>query len=298
MSDKTPAAETGAHIPAGHYCFKLGDWQVMALHEGVTSRERPENFVRNASEDEVESAFVRIGLPAGQLSLTFTTLAIDTGRNLILIDTGFGENGEATTGRSMANLAAAGYDASQVSAVLISHFHGDHITGLLRKDGTPAFPNADVHVPGPEWDFWMDDARMAAAPAAQQRTFILARKVFGALGARVKTFQWDEEVLDGIRSVRADGHTPGQSAFDIRSGGERMMAVADITNNPLIFARFPHWQAQFDMDGDRAVQTRRRILGEAAREKTLLYFYHAPFPALAYVAEREDGYEYFPALWR
>jgi hypothetical protein len=73
--------------------------------------------------------------------------------------------------------------------------------------------------------------------------------------------------------------------------------VADITNNPLIFARHPEWQLSFDMDGEAAVQTRKKILDQAAADKTRLSFYHAPFPATGYVVKSGGGYEFLPALW-
>ena len=87
------------------------------------------------------------------------------------------------------------------------------------------------------------------------------------------------------------------SAIEIASGDAAMMFVADITNNPLIFARHPEWQAMFDMDPDKATATRRRLLDRAAADKLRLSFFHAPFPATGYVIRNERGYDYVPALW-
>ena len=64
-------------------------------------------------------------------------------------------------------MAAAGFDAKAVDMVVISHFHGDHVNGLLTADGTPAFPNAEILVPATEWKFWMDDGEMSRAPAGR-----------------------------------------------------------------------------------------------------------------------------------
>jgi glyoxylase-like metal-dependent hydrolase (beta-lactamase superfamily II) len=293
-SDKPAAAGTQA---PGFYRFKVGSFEATALHDGVVTRDRPAGFVRNASDEEVGEAFAAIGLPRDKLSLTFTALAIDTGRGIVLIDTGFGEGGPPGTGAIVANLAAAGIRREDVGTILISHFHGDHISGIRGKDDAPTFPQAEILVPEPEWVHWMDDARMNAAPEAMKGNFALVRRMFGPVARDVRRFSWGEEVLPGLTAVQADGHTPGQTAFEIASGDGAMMFVADITNNPLLFARHPEWQAMFDMDPQEAVATRKRLLDRAAADKLRLSFFHAPFPATGYAIKSGAGYEYASAMW-
>jgi glyoxylase-like metal-dependent hydrolase (beta-lactamase superfamily II) len=87
------------------------------------------------------------------------------------------------------------------------------------------------------------------------------------------------------------------SAIEITSGDQKLLYVADITNNPLLFVRHPDWQAMFDVDPDQTIKTRRRLLDRAASEHLRLHFFHAPFPATAYVVKNGDAYEYLPALW-
>ena len=78
-------------------------------------------------------------------------------------------NSKGANGQFADNMAAAGFDPKAVDMVVISHFHGDHVNGLLTADGTPAFPNAEVLVPATEWKFWMDDGEMSRAPAGRCR---------------------------------------------------------------------------------------------------------------------------------
>ncbi|WP_426959441.1 MBL fold metallo-hydrolase [Muricoccus radiodurans] len=295
MSDAQTSGST-SQAP-GFYRFRIGAFEVVALHDGVVVRDRPAGFVRNASDEEVGEAFAALGMPRDKLTLTFTPLAIRTGNGVVLIDTGFGEGGPPGTGRTLSNLAAAGIAPEEVSTVLISHFHGDHIAGLRRKDGTPVYPKAEIAVPEPEWAFWMDDARMAVAPEGLKPNFGLVRQAFGPDAGSVRRFGWGDEVLPGFTAIQANGHTPGMTAFTIGSGNESMMFVADITNNPLIFARHPDWQAMFDMDPEQTIATRRRILDQAAADKMRVSFYHAPFPATGYILRNGSGYEFAPALW-
>ena len=119
--------------------------------------------------------------------------------------------------------------------------------------------------------------------------------MFGG-GAAPRRYRWGEEVLPGMTAVKASGHTPGMSALEIVSGDAAMMYVADITNNPLIFARHPEWQAIFDMDPEESTATRRALLDRAAAYRLRLHFFHAPFPAAGYIIRNDTKYKYLPAL--
>lgn len=290
---ETPSAQSRAQAP-GFYRFTLGDLSALALHDGVVTMDRPEGFVRNAGGDEVGEAFAACGMPRDKVSLTFNALAIETARGVVLIDTGVGEGARPAAGQLLSNLAAAGHRPEDVTTVIISHFHGDHIGGLRRPDGSLAFPKAEVLVPQKEWDFWLGDA--AALPEAAKGTADAARRTLDGIES-LRRYAWGEEILPGFTALDAGGHTPGMSAIAIRSGGASLLFVADITNNPLIFARHADWQLMFDMDADRAVATRRRLLDRAAAEKQRLFFFHAPFPATGTVIKTATGYDYIPALW-
>ena len=280
----------------GFYRYRLGDFRVVALNEGMFVRDRPDDFISNADSDAVGAAFAEAGMPADKLTLTFNPLAVQTPSGTVLIDTGFGDSGPPTAGRLQANLRAAGIAPADVATVIISHLHGDHILGLRDKDGARTYPNAKLFVPQREVEYWLDAAIAAAAPETAKGNFEMARKVLQDLD--YQTFAWGDEIIPGFTAVQADGHTPGMSAIEITSADDKLLFVADITNNPVIFARHPDWQAMFDIDGAQTVATRRRLLDRAADERLRLHFYHAAFPATAYVAKNGDAYDYLPALWR
>src|SRR5688572_500431 len=138
----------------GWYRMKVGTAEVTVIAEGARISPLPENFVRNKSRDEVVAALQAAHLSADRFMLPFNSVVVNTGSKLVAIDSGFGPGALATSNGSMgqgqANLAAAGIDIKAIDAVVISHFHGDHINGLV-YDGKPAYPNAEVLVPTPEW---------------------------------------------------------------------------------------------------------------------------------------------------
>ncbi len=280
----------------GFYRFKVGDFEVTAIHDGHFDRPI-EGLIKNAEVADVKKALEAAALPNDKFRLMFTTVVVNTGAKLVLLDTGFADNGPPTTGTWMTNFTAAGYDPKNVDTIIISHFHGDHINGIRKKDGSAVFPNAEVVVPTAEWAFWMDDGKMSAAPDPMKPAFATVRRVFGPIAKDVKQFEGGKEVAPGITAVSTPGHTPGHTSFMISSGSGKLLVVSDITNQPAVFARNPAWQAVFDMDGELATTTRRKMLDMAATEKTQVSFYHAPFPATGYIVKDGQGYNLIPAPW-
>lgn len=292
------AAPPAAKPAAGVYRFKLGSYELTAIYDGVWHREVDQTFVRNAPFAEVQQALNENFMPPGKISIPFTMLVVNTGSKLILLDTGTGGQVAPTAGTFDANLAAAGIDPKAVDTILISHFHPDHINGIKTKDNALVFPNAEINVSAPEWAFWMDDAKMNAAPEAARGAFRNARRIFSDIAGQVKRFEPGGEVAPGILSIAAAGHTPGHTAFAVASGSDSMLYLADTTNHPGLFVRRPEWQAVFDMDGAMAADNRKRLLDRAAADRLLVQGYHFPFPASGYIARRGSGYEFVPALWQ
>lgn len=291
------APASGKQGPA-FYRYKIGSYELTALNDGTWYRPLDEKFVRNAPFAEVQKALSDSFLSTDKLPIPFTTLLVNTGSRLVLIDTGTGGQFVPTAGTMGANLAAAGIDPKTIDTILISHFHPDHINGIKTKDGQKVFPNAEVNVPAVEWAFWMDDAKMNAAPDALKGNFRNVRRVFSDIANEVKRFEPNKEVAPGITSIAAYGHTPGHTAFAVASGNQSMLVLGDTTNHPWLFVRRPDWQSIFDMDGNMAVDNRKRLLDRAAADKMLVQGYHFPFPASGHITRTAQGYDLVPVMWQ
>jgi glyoxylase-like metal-dependent hydrolase (beta-lactamase superfamily II) len=292
---RAPSAKTQG---SGVYRYNLGSYQLTALYDGVWYVPIDEKFVRNASSVEVDNALAAAFLPPKILPVTFTALLVNTGAKLVLIDTGTAGQIADTAGNLLDNFKAAGIDPQTVDTILISHFHPDHIDGIKTKDGAKIFLNAEIAVPEPEWNFWMDDANMSKAQGAVKRYFLNARRIFNDIAKDIRRFKPGNEVAPGIVSMAAFGHTPGHTAFAIHSGNQSMLAMSDTVRNPYLFARHPDWQPAFDMDGPQAVETRRRMLDRVATDRMLIEAYHFPFPACGHIAKTVSGYEFVPTEWK
>lgn len=299
FAPSTAAAQTGSgqQVP-GLYRYKIGGVEVTAVNDGVRTFPLPEGFVKNASRQEVNAALEAAFMPKDTMSIQFNPLLLKTGGKRVLIDTGNGpQGGNASVGKLPANLAWAGVKPADIDTVVISHFHADHINGLRAEDGALAFPNAEILVPAAEWSYWMDDGEMSRAPEALKAGFENARRVFKDIDSRVTRYEWDKEIAPGLTAVEAAGHTPGHTAFVLADGNGKLFIQSDTTNLPQLFAVHPEWQVQFDMDGDKATQTRKRIYDMIAAERLPITGYHYPFPAVGFVRKNDGGYEMVPATW-
>jgi glyoxylase-like metal-dependent hydrolase (beta-lactamase superfamily II) len=294
----TAAAPASGQQAPGVYRYRIGSYELTALHDGTWFRPIDDKFVKNAAWADVQKALADNFLPTDKLPIPFTALIVNTGAKLVLIDTGTAGQLAPTAPGIGPSLAAAGVDPKAVDVILISHFHPDHINGIKTKEGQKVFPNAEIHVAAPEWAFWMDDARMNAAPESARPAILNARRIFSDIAKEVKRFEPGAELAPGITSVAAFGHTPGHTAFAIASGNQSMLVLGDTTNHPWLFVRNPEWQAVFDTDGAMAAETRRKLLDRAAADRMLVQGYHFPFPASGYIARRGTGYDLVPVMWQ
>ena len=294
QSASTPAA-TPAQAP-GFYRYRIGEIEVTAVNDGYVDR-AVAGFVKNAPLPEVEHFMQEIHQPAGQVRVPYTAMILRTGGKTVLIDAGMGDLGGPTQGRLVSNLKAAGFDPGEIDVVVISHFHGDHINGIRLRSGDLVFPKAEIMVPAAEYAYFMDDARMAAAPDAQKGLFAVPRRALGTLAKSVTQFAADNEILPGVTSVAAYGHTPGHTTFAIHSGNQRMLMMVDVTNHTSVFLRNPDWHVLFDMDAEAAAKTRRRMAEMSISERMQVAFYHAPFPSTGFIEKAGNGFRLEPVQW-
>ena len=286
------------------YRYNVGTHQVTVVCDGVVTINLPDNYAPGTSKEDIGKVFAEHHLPTDKVTHSFNPVVVNTGPKLVVIDTGLGPDQFASskgkTGQFHSNLAAANIDRAAVDTVIISHFHGDHINGLLAAENKPAFPNAEIMVPAAEWKFWMDDGEMSKGVGNPilENNFKNIRRVFDALGRKVTPYDAGKEVAPGITSVASPGHTPGHTSFVVASGSEKVLVQVDITAGAaFLFVKHPEWSLLSDVDKPLAVQTRRKMYDMAMAEKMPIQAFHAAFPGLVRVEKDGDGYRWIPAIW-
>jgi glyoxylase-like metal-dependent hydrolase (beta-lactamase superfamily II) len=279
------------------YRYKIGDFEVTALSEGSVRNAAVKNMAVNKTEPEIQKALGDAFLPTDHVVNQFNVLVVNTGRNLVLFDSGFGDNGPPTVGSLIPNMQAAGIDPKNIDTILVSHFHGDHISGIRAKAGAANFPNAEIMVPGPEWQFWNDASNQAKVVDPFKPGFANVKRVFDPIAKDVKQYEYGKELVPGIASVDARGHSPGHGAFLVSSGNGKLLVTCDTVNHQILI-RNPEWSLWADMDAAMAIAARKRLLDMAAADKIQIAAYHLPFPSTGFISKRGDGYEFHPAYWQ
>jgi glyoxylase-like metal-dependent hydrolase (beta-lactamase superfamily II) len=288
---------------AGWYRYKIGSIEVTVATDGVNRFKMPEDHVTNIKKDVVNAALAEVFMEKDMMTTPYNPIAINTGSKLAVIDTGTGESNykksNGTAGQLVTNLAAAGIDRNAVDVVIISHYHGDHINGLLMDDNSLTYPNAEIVVPALEHQFWMDDGEMSRAPKGRMEgNFKNVRRVFNAeVLKRVKTYEWGKEVISGVTAQGTPGHTPGHSSFVIASGADAVYVQSDVTHVPFLFVRHPDWHVFYDQDPAMAEATRRKVYDMLVADKMRVQGFHFPFPANGFVEKDGTGYRLVPAPW-
>ena len=293
-----PAAIQGEMQPT-IYRFKLGGFEVSTIMDSKVIRSGlTPSFGGEAGAAEVKALAAAARIDADRYEHPFTPMLVNTGKELVLFDTGNGSlsaeyeqmKGRLPPGNLVARMAQAGYKPEDVDVVVLTHGHPDHIGGLT-KGGQPVFPNARYVFGAAEFDFWNKGENIREARKFNRELYM---KIVVPLANRATMIKPGDEVVPGIRAVDAAGHSPGLLAFTIESEGKRLINWADTCNHYVVAIQRPDLHLDVDDDKEKAVATRKRILDMAATDKLFVAGFHMPFPGLGWVEKTSGGYRWVP----
>ncbi|WP_114228978.1 MULTISPECIES: MBL fold metallo-hydrolase [Sphingomonas] len=274
------AAQKGPPVAPAASDLRLGALRLSGLRDAAFQAPNDGSvFQAPGGPAAIASLLKSRGLPTGSIPLSVDGLLVrGLPGHIVLIDTG---NGAKKGGVLAGSLAAAGVKPAQVTDVLITHSHGDHVGGLVGADGKPAFPNATIRMSAPEWAFMQSQAQTKPIAAAVQ--------------GQLKTFAPGAAVIPGITAVALPGHTPGHSGYRIVSRGVSLLDVGDISHSSVVSLARPDWNIQFDNDKTAGRQTRIRELRQLAASRQLIFAPHFPYSGFGRVVPRGSGYAWVPA---
>jgi len=290
-----PAAAPQHHNQApGFYRLKVGDLEVTALFDGAGVSD-PSWLT--GTKATVDGALKALHEDPHMLEGTDTGFLVNTGKQLILVDSGAGTwFGGGAFGRSAGSLRSAGYTPEEVDLVLVTHLHPDHIGGLTTQDGNRVFPNADVYVAKAESDFWLSPEIAAKAPKDAQPFFQSAQAIAAPY---IKARKWhafgdSETIVDGMQLIPLHGHTPGHTGYEFSSKGQKILFWGDIIHLQSIQLKHPEITVVFDIDPTAATATRNQLLPKLAHEDVVIAGPHMSFPGLGRLHQEGSGYNWTP----
>jgi glyoxylase-like metal-dependent hydrolase (beta-lactamase superfamily II) len=282
-------------MPEGSHRFQVGSIGCTVLSDGYYSY--PASwFFPNADPAELLRAMESHHLPTDSVLSPYTCLLIETGRHIVLVDTGAGES-SSSSGAIQARLEMAGIRPKDVDTVILTHAHADHIGGAIDLCGRAAFPNARYVLSETEWEFWTaartDLGTLRVPDAAKESINSMARRCLGVLRHQIEPIDRETEVVPGVVAIPAPGHTPGHLAVLIASEGHHLLNLGDAAVHPLHLEQ-PSWQNGFDLESDRALLTRRWLMDRAIADDMHVMAFHFPFPSIGRVAVSNGGWLWTP----
>ena len=288
----------------GFYRFKIGEFQATVISDGYGLIPVGPIFARNASEAEL-APVLKANFMEPVIQVTNNPLVVDTGRERILVDTGFGEKIGPPFGSFPgleANLRRAGITLESIDLVVISHCHLDHIGGLVTKSGALAFPKAQFVFVDTEWDYWTgnryeSDVNSSRMPDPFKQATIAAAENSPPVADRSRLVKPGGEITSGVHYIAAPGHSPSHAVILFTSGEEQFMHMGDIAHSPVTSLQHPEWTPVFDYDPAQAIKSRKAILDRVATDGVMAMGYHFPFPAIGHVVRHGPAYHWEAAQW-
>ena len=284
------------------YRFKVGNFECTAVSDG-THTYAPPTFpppatflFANAPRQPLERALREHNLQPEQWVewvSPYICVVVKTSEHRVLVDTGAGDLAP-TTGKLLQNLQGTGIAPDDIDTVILTHGHPDHIGGNTDSEGKLTFPNARYFIWEDEWDFWNSEEAVLKLDEHVREVLVgYARKNLPPIKGQLHLVNRETEILPGIHTIAAPGHTPGHMALAISSEGEQLLCISDAVLHP-IHLKQPEWCAAVDFAPEQVVATRRRLLDRAAAEKVLVLAFHFPFPGLGHVIHKGEGWQWQP----
>ncbi len=267
-----------------------GDGELLVISDGHLTL--PPSFIAPADTDpdELQALLARYNLPVDRSTPDCNIALWRSADRLVLFDVGAGPNFMPSAGQLLANMEALDIDPGDITDVVFTHAHPDHLWGLVDDFDELAFPEANYYMGRAEWDFWRAADTLEKMPE-ERKTFVVgARNRFAYLEDRIRLFDAGAEVIPGIEAIDTAGHTPGHMSFALHAGSESVVLAGDaITHVALSFER-PDWPSASDHNPEQGRHTRRKLLDRLASDKSQLVGYHLPHPGLGRVAVSGNHY--------
>ncbi|WP_146344537.1 MBL fold metallo-hydrolase [Phaeobacter marinintestinus] len=271
--------------------LNFGNAKLQTLSDGHLSL--PADFIFGPMpKDKLAPILETYKIPEGALTPECNLTLLRDGERVILFDTGAGSTFQPSAGKLTEALDAAEIAPEDVTHVVFTHAHPDHIWGVLDDFDDPFFYEAEHMIGKAEWDYWYDPATVDSIDSSRTAFAVGAKRRLEALEDAITFFDDGEEVLPGIMAHGTYGHTPGHMAFELRSGSESVMVVGDaIGNHHVAFAR-PDWNSGSDQDQPMAAATRVKLLDQIAHDQMRMVGFHLPGGGLGRVERDGDTYRF------
>ena len=287
----TAGAALGLHPGSAHAQVALRDIKIDVVSDG--SLTLPGSFIFDPMpKDELLPILKHYGQSAEVLTPPCNVTLLRQGDRTILFDVGAGPDFSPNSGILLDSLDALGVAPDDVTDIIFTHAHPDHLWGLLDDFDDPLFPAASYMIGKTEWEYWMNPNTINEVGESRASFAVGAQRRLSMIEDQITLFGDGEEIMPGIAARATVGHTPGHMALEVRNGAEAVMILGDsIGNDHIAFAK-PGWASGSDQDPETAAATRTVLMDQLSHEKTRVIGYHLTGNGIGYVDKVSDGYAF------
>jgi glyoxylase-like metal-dependent hydrolase (beta-lactamase superfamily II) len=278
------------------YSFRVGDIRIAALSDGTVPADL-HDLLRDTTNQKTDG-LLKKGFVANPVEVSINVFMFKLGGRLFLVDTGSGDLFPAGFGgKLLQSLAAAGVRPEEVTDILLTHAHDDHMGGLVHN-GALAFPNATVHVGKADVDFFQNRSNAAKAHYGMNYfdDYFASLKHYVDAG-KVQTFEGTSVIVPGITATVHPGHTPGSAFYTVESAGQQIVFVGDIIHVGEVQFPEPAITITYDVDRKQAAQVREAAFATFTHDGTLIAIPHIAFPGVGHIRAAGTGYEWLPIIY-
>ena len=278
----------------GYYRFMAGNYEITSIYDGYSNLALDTYKGTDAASAEAsikkEYSHVSGSGKDFRLKISVNTFLINTGKDLILIDTGSGNSAGPTMGAVKKNIEMSGYKPEDVTKILFTHLHPDHVGGLA-EGGKPVYPNAVIYVNEKEMEFWLNN------PGFKQEFKDILNSYKN--NKKYKALKDGTEIVTGIKGVLLPGHTIAHMGYEITSGGQKLLIWGDIVHGYEVQFANPDVTTAYDYDQNQAKETRKALMAKVSKDGTMIAGSHLPFPGIGHIESNADGtgYRWIPVQY-
>jgi glyoxylase-like metal-dependent hydrolase (beta-lactamase superfamily II) len=295
-----PSFAQSPHTPPGlanqgadHYEFSVGDIDVFALSDGSVPQDL--HVLLKGTTDQKTDHLLHKAFLTNPVEASINAFFFRLPGKAVLVDTGAGDFfGPGYGGKLIQSLAAIQVTPDQITDILLTHAHDDHMGGLVHE-GHIVFPNATVHLGRADLDFFMDRSNAQKAHYATSYFDQAAVALKPDLDAgKINTFSGTTEVLPGVTATVHPGHTPGSAFYTLHSQGQSLVFIGDIVHVASVQGPDPDITITYDVTPTLAAKVRREAFTEFAQDRTLLAVPHLSFPGVGHIEAVNNGFHWVP----